>query len=306
MTKKTPSKSSTKAKQGFWQSLVVVLIIVTAIRSFAFEAFHIPSGSMKNTLLVGDFLFVNKLAYGIHTPKYIPFTNIPIPHTGFNYRDIQRGDVVVFEYPGDRDLVKPREKNVNYIKRCVAVAGDVVEIKDKQLYVNGVAEANPPEMRYNFPVVPKGVAEQSMFPKGTSWNHDNYGPLHIPKKGDILPISAENIEAWSVFIQREGHDVSSTASGSVLIDGKPAMSYTVQRDYLWMMGDNRDDSEDSRCWGFCPVENVIGSSMFVYWSWYNPPNMQGRNLNQETNDGYDPEESQNIHIRWSRFFRSAQ
>src|SRR5579871_6752700 len=90
-----------KKKDGLTRSLLTAMFIAIAIRSFAFQAFHIPSASMKNSLLVGDYLFVNELAYGFHTPKYLPFTNVPIPHFGFNYRDVKRGDIVVFEYPGD-------------------------------------------------------------------------------------------------------------------------------------------------------------------------------------------------------------
>ncbi|MBS1903623.1 MAG: signal peptidase I [Bacteroidetes bacterium] len=292
-------KKKVKQKESLWRSLLVAGVIALVIRSFMFQAFRIPTGSMKNTLLVGDYLFVNELAYGFHTPKYLPLTNWKIPHFGFNYRDVKQGDVIVFEYPGDRDLVEPKEKNVNYIKRCIAVAGDTLEVRDKQVYVNGKEFKNPPNSRYNFPPLPKGHPEEGIFPRGnTTWNHDNYGPIRIPKKGDVIALSSANIDAWSVFIQREGHSCECGADGSVTIDGKKVTSYTVERNYLWMMGDNRDDSADSRYWGFCPVDNVIGSSMFIYWSWYNPPG--------DTGDGYDPEEPQNLHVRWNRLFHSAQ
>ncbi len=300
-----PLPKPKKKKESFWRSLIVAGLIALALRSFLVEAFRIPTGSMKNTLLVGDFLFVNKLAYGFHTPKYLPFTNVPIPHFGFDYRDVHRGDVVVFEYPGDRDLVEAREKNVNYIKRCIAVAGDTVELRAKQVYINGKAMENPTEFRYNFPSLPKGHPEEGIFPRGNStWNHDWYGPIRIPKKGDVIPLNAQNIDSWMVFIERENHKVFCGADGSITIDGKPATSYTVERNYLWMMGDNRDDSADSRYWGFCPVDNVVGNALFIYWSWYNPP---GKNSDGSINtgDGYDVEESQNLHVRWNRIFRGA-
>ncbi len=287
-----------KKKESFWRSFIIAALIALVIRSFFVEAFRIPTGSMKNTLLVGDFLFVNKLTYGFKTPKYIPFTNVEIPHFGFNYNDISHGDVLVFEYPGDRDLVTPREKNVNYIKRCIGLPGDSIELRNKQVYVNGKIYENPPGLRYNFPALPKGHPEEGIFPQGNSgWNHDWYGPVRVPKKGDVIQLDTKNIDAWSVIIQREGHSVKVGSDNTIIIDGMPVHSYTIARDYLWMMGDNRDDSADSRYWGFAPVDNVVGNGLFIYWSWYNPPN--------DTGDGYDAEETQNLHIRWSRLFKAA-
>src|SRR5438105_7514325 len=128
------TKKKQKKKDGFWRSLIIAALIAIGIRSFLVEAFRIPTGSMKNSLLVGDYLFVNKLAYSFKTPKYLPFTNLEIPHAGFNTFSVKRGDVVVFEFPGDRDVVKPREKNINYIKRCIGTPGDLVEVRNKQVY----------------------------------------------------------------------------------------------------------------------------------------------------------------------------
>src|SRR2546421_11806989 len=110
------TKKKQKKKDGFWRSLIIAALIAIGIRSFFVQAFRIPTGSMKNSLLVGDYLFVNKLTYSFKTPKYLPFTNLEIPHFGFNTFSVNRGDVVVFEFPGDRDVVSPHEKNINYIK----------------------------------------------------------------------------------------------------------------------------------------------------------------------------------------------
>src|ERR1700733_488790 len=114
----------TKKKDGWIRQLVIAGIIALIIRTFFFEAFRIPTGSMKNTLLVGDYLFVNKIGYFLQTPKYIPFTEIEIPHLHLKTFGVTRGDVVVFEYPGDRDEVVPHEKKVNYIKKCIGTPGD--------------------------------------------------------------------------------------------------------------------------------------------------------------------------------------
>ncbi|HET6512050.1 MAG TPA: signal peptidase I, partial [Candidatus Kapabacteria bacterium] len=137
-----------KKKENTWRSLFVALLVALLIRAFFVEAFRIPTGSMKMTLLVGDYLFVNKLAYNFKSPKYIPFTTTEIPHFSFGTGDVENGDVVVFEYPGDRDLVEPREKKVNYIKRCIGTPGDEIMIRNKVIFVNGKQFSEPEGLRH--------------------------------------------------------------------------------------------------------------------------------------------------------------
>lgn len=290
---KSTTVVKTKKKESWLKSLIIAGLIAFFIRTFFIEAFRIPTGSMKNTLLVGDYLFVNKIGYFLSSPKYVPFTTMEIPYFRIKTGSIHRGDVVVFEYPGDRDLVVPREKKVNYIKRCIGEPGDNIQIINKQVYVNGQLFTNPPESILMQDTARRGEVDPHIFPRNAQWNKDNFGPLHVPKKGDLLPINRDNLEQWEVFIEREGHKAQLGGSGSVEIDGKPATQYKVERDYLWMMGDNRDNSEDSRFWGFAPVDNVVGSAMFIYWSWYHPPT-------DGTEDGYDPDEVQSTHVRWGR------
>src|SRR2546423_13272176 len=153
----TPKKP--KKKESLLKSLIIAALIAIGIRSFFIEAFRIPTGSMKNSLLVGDYLFVNKLAYSFKSPKYLPFTNIKIPHAGFNTFSVKRGDVVVFEFPGNRDERVPKELNVNYIKRCIGTPGDTVEIRNKQVYVNGKAMEIPPLMILSNDTMPKNHPE---------------------------------------------------------------------------------------------------------------------------------------------------
>jgi signal peptidase I len=282
-----------RKKESWFRSLFYAIVIAFIIRTFFFEAFRIPSGSMKNTLLVGDHLFVNKIGYFIETPKYIPFTEVEIPHIHLKTWSVNRGDVVVFEYPGDQGEVVPHELKVNYIKRCIGLPGDVIQIKNKQVYVNGAIFPNPPESILESDTEKVGTVDPRIFPHGAQWNKDNYGPIKIPKTGDVIPVNKDNIDQWEVFIEREGHKVELGMNEQIMIDGKPATEYKVQRDYLWMMGDNRDDSEDSRFWGFAPMDNVVGSGMIIYWSWYNPPS-------SGNGDGYDPDEVQQTHIRWDR------
>jgi signal peptidase I len=222
---------------------------------------------MENTLRIGDHVLVNKVAYGARTPQRLPFTSAEIPF--FRLPAIKRparGDVVVFEFPGARDeLLNPEE--VNFVKRCVAVAGDTVQVLRSVLYVNGKAFPNRPGMIVPpEPTVPQGYRDQRMFPPGACYNKDHYGPVVVPGKGDTIYLAASALPRWLDFIKREGHDVAFDGAGSVLVDHRPTNEYIVQRDYIFVMGDNRDNSMDSRFWGFVPEENVIGEVTLVYWS----------------------------------------
>ncbi len=215
----TERQARSKSTVREWTEFFVTLIImVFFIRVTTVEAFRIPTGSMENTLLVGDFLLVNKFVYGIRTPDWIgiPFTDIgfSIPATRLPAPSkVKQGDIVVFKYPLDPTL--------NYIKRCVAGPGQTLEIRDRQVYVDGIAMPNPPESQFTSPApIRSGLGERGIFsPQGVAWNHDNYGPITIP----------------------EGH--------------------------YFMMGDNRDNSADSRYWGFLPEEDIVGKALIIYFSW---------------------------------------
>ncbi len=171
------------------ESLGWALIIFLIVRTFAFQAFRIPTPSMEDTLLPGDFLFVNKFAYGAE----IPFTDIRLP----GFTEPQRGDIIVFQYP-----LKPEQ---DYIKRCVAIGGDTVEIRDKQVYVNGKPATGGYEV-YRDPHIKRG-------------QRDNMAEMKVP----------------------------------------PGC--------LFMMGDNRDNSSDSRFWGVVDMKLVRGKAWVTYFSW---------------------------------------
>jgi len=248
---------------------LTALLFALIIKIFVFEAYKIPTGSMENTLLVGDFLLVNKFIYGSSSPRAIPFTNIKIPYfTIPAVRQPERGDVVVFEYPGARDEIKPNEP-VIYIKRLTALPGDTVSIVNKKVYINGRESPCPQTIQYkNHYVQPPEREDTRIFPKGTHWNKDNYGPLVIPKKGDSLHLDLNNIEQWRVIINRELNDAAVKVTGhEITISGRVTKSYKLKKDYYFMMGDNRDDSFDSRFWGFVSGDKIIGKGFIVYWSW---------------------------------------
>jgi len=154
-----------------------------------------------------------------------------------------------------------------YLKRCIGLPGDVVKINQRIVYVNGVELADAPHSRYLRPdPVPANIINSNIFPRGSDFNEDNYGPVVVPNKGMTISLSPDNFAAWEVFIMREGHSAA-LIDDSVLIDSMATTHYVVERDYVFAMGDNRDDSLDSRFWGFIPVEDVIGTPMIVFWSW---------------------------------------
>jgi signal peptidase I len=267
--KKNKELTSAKKTINFFKGLLFALIAALLIKSTILETSRIPTGSMEKTILVGDFLFVNRVVYGLSTPRNIPFTNVELPYfTLFKYRDPNRYDIVVFEYPGDRDQLKSREI-MTYVKRLIGMPGDTLEIKDQVVFINGKEAWIPPHIQYLKPYpIPRGVARPYIFPKNSGWNEDNYGPLVIPKKGDVIKLTPQNIETYRMLINRDyGRYVVTLQGDKVFIDGKPADTYTIKQNYYFMMGDNRDDSADSRFWGFVPRENVIGKAWIIYWSW---------------------------------------
>ena len=205
---KASSRRTARTKsimREYVEAIVLAILLTVVIRGLVVQAFRIPTGSMENTLLVGDFLFVNKLVYGSeidigvsgHRIIYYRFPAIRQP---------QRGDVIVFRYPDDPSR--------DFIKRCVAVEGQTVEIRDKVLFVDGKAQVEPYIIHSDDRVLPKEISAR-----------DNFGPTVVPK----------------------GH--------------------------LFMMGDNRDNSHDSRFWGPLPLNLIKGKAMILYWSWDAEKNM---------------------------------
>lgn len=269
MQEKQKRSASGRKEQfkDFLKDLLFVLVAFFFLNSFVIASFEVPTGSMENEIMTGDFLFVNKFIYGGTTPRVIPFTNMRIPWIRLPaFRDVHREDVIVFEFPGQREEVQSPEF-MFYLKRCVAIAGDTVQIVNRVLKINGIPAPIPRNMKFNsYRIQPPDFADPRIFPPGAPYNEDNWGPMRIPKKGDVIPLSLEDFRRWQIFIEREGHTVK-VQGNSVLVDGVPSTSYTVQRDYVFGMGDNRDNSLDSRFWGFIPDENIVGTPMIVYWSW---------------------------------------
>ena len=263
-------KTSKEKVKEFIESLLFAAIAAFLIITFVIQNTRIPTGSMEDTILVGDFVLVNKFIYGSSSPHYIPFTEIKIPYfTLPAFRDPHRKDIVVFEWPGERDNLRASELGVNYVKRCIGIPGDTIQIIDKVVFVNGKPFWIPSHIKYLNPFAkPKGYIEPRIFPKGMPWNEDNYGPLIVPKKGFTINLNVNNVEQWRTTIDREyGKRVVGIEGNHVTIEGKPVTSYTFKKDYYFMMGDNRDDSLDSRFWGFVPRDAVVGEAFITLFSW---------------------------------------
>ncbi len=176
------------------EAIVIAIVLALFIRTFVVQAFKIPSGSMKDTLLIGDHILVSKFIYGVKVPFTDGYTLIPI-------KDPKRGDIVVFKYPEDPDK--------DFIKRVVGVAGDTIEIKRKKLYVNGELQDHSAFAVYRDPhIIPAKFSTRDNLPK-----------------------------------------------------------VTVPDNCLFVMGDNRDNSHDSRFWGFVDLKAVKGRAFIIYWSW---------------------------------------
>lgn len=261
-------KQSGKNPVKEWlKEAAIVFGTFLVLNSFVLASFEVPTGSMENEIMTGDFLLVNKFIFGGTTPQTIPFTNTKLPAFKLPALwDVERGDVIVFLFPGYREEKEPAEF-AYYLKRCVAIAGDTLEIRNRVIYLNGHPQKAPRNMKFNSRVVkPYGQADPRIFPKGAPFNEDNYGPVVIPRRGDIIELNDDNFEKWETFIEREGHSAE-YLDGTIYIDGKEATNFYVTRDYVFGMGDNRDNSLDSRFWGFIPVESVVGTPLIVYWSW---------------------------------------
>ncbi len=184
MTKKDSRKPRQKSKiREYTEIIVTAVFLALIVRTFIIQSYHIPSGSMKDTLLKGDFLFATKFIYGAK----VPFVDVRLPAV----REPERGDIVIFKFPGDR--------KTDYIKRCIALPGEVVEIKGKSVYIDG-----------------KKLDED--YTKYIRGGKKDYGPERVP----------------------EGH--------------------------IFVLGDNRDNSYDSRFWGPLDKKLLRGEALFLYFS----------------------------------------
>lgn len=197
-----PPRKKGKLRENV-EAILVAVVLALFIRTFVVQAFKIPSGSMKQTLQIGDHILVNKFIYGVKMP-FVDKVVIPV-------KDPRRGEIVVFKFPEDPDK--------DFIKRVVGVAGDEIKIHNKKVFVNGKP------LNHDFGI----YVDPRIFPPSAE-PRDNFGPITVPPNA------------------------------------------------LFVMGDNRDQSYDSRYWGFVDLSAVKGKAFIIYWSW----------------------DKENFSVRWSR------
>lgn len=277
-TEKLIEESSTTERlrlRDYLQILVVTVVVALLLKACVIEACRIPTASMESTLKAGDFLLVNKFIYGPRTPSAIPFTVISLPTIRFPRLSApRRGDVIVFELPPYAREAQGDE-NLRYVKRCIALPGDTLLIRNRRVYVNGEELIVPTVRLSDRHLLPLGFGDPRVFPKGSEFNEDQYGPVVVPKRGDTVEIASETFFLFKDIIAYEGHKIGLDSAGAVVIDGRQQRSYIISRDYYFVMGDNRDNSLDSRFWGFVPDDVIIGKAMIIYWSWEEDAAQQG-------------------------------
>jgi signal peptidase I len=226
----------------YLESFTVTLVMAIFGMTFILQAVTVPTGSMQNTILVGDYLLVNKF---IFTPGGYELPFLP-------QREIQRGDIIVFKYPGDqKDAKQDRDRGlvkyqINYVKRVIGLPGETIQFKNNDVYING--QLLPEHRIIGDPPTPnddKSALETREFE---------------PREPD---------DKWSVYYSEERMNIVRSGRNLSLRGydfGVEGAEMRVPENSFFVMGDSRDQSDDSRGWGFVPRELVIGRAMFVYWS----------------------------------------
>ena len=388
---------------GEWvSSIAFAVIAATLVHTYFIQPYVIPTPSLERTLRVGDLLFVSKFHYGARTPMTtiaapMVHDTLPIVRTKSylkkpqlpyfrlpGFTKVDRNDIVVFSWPADTvrqffkreaGVQKPIDKKSNYVKRCVGIPGDSLQIIDGHVYIDGkqLVLSDRAKPQYDYTVyankgvsskilqelgvgdfqrkyitgainqtqyetirkyllgsdrtsdgkialytkakgIPinvirsqglalteetprqkiaaltnemvaqlrkndaidsvvmeldkKGVAGYNNFPQNPMypWNYDQMGPIYIPEEGATVPLNLKSLPLYKKIITEYEGNTLSVNGNQVLINGEVSDSYTFKQDYYWMMGDNRDHSEDSRAWGYVPENHIVGTPIFIWLS----------------------------------------
>ena len=349
-------------------SILFAIVAATIVHTYVLQPYTIPTSSLEKSLLVGDFLFVSKFHYGARVPMTtvaapmvhdtIPFINkksylyddnVENKNTSFinklslpymrlpGFQKIKHNDIVVFNWPvdtmlnmrfTDRNRYKPVDKKTNYVKRCVGLPGDSLEVRNGYVYINGKKNELPDRAKLQFsykvetksgafnndqltkrfditdlpqynqnasvsyfpgltdetlnqftnhPNVKnieslkreKGEREASVFPHDPNynWNNDFFGPLYLPESGATIDLNLEVLPLYKRVISEYENNKLQVKGNQIFINDELATSYTFKKDYYWLMGDNRHNSQDARSWGFVPFDHVVGKPVFIWMSW---------------------------------------
>ena len=428
------STVATTKTGDFISSILFAIVVATLVHTYLIQPFQIPTSSLEKSLLVGDFLFVSKVNYGARTPMTpvaapmvhdtIFGANIKsylakpqLPYFRFpGFESIKNNDIVVFNWPtdtlfnmylpADKRYDKPIDKKTNYVKRCVAIPGDSLQIKDGIVFINSkelilperakpqyfhtvetktpltldllqrydITEASSfhkikadfwdngevqkffydnkinlnevsrdsslvtvtgeidnekynskvkevikglqfeslnnmlnmnltfekvallkkdPEIKSVTRYISKG-GEDGIFPdhkdgtiaKDFTWNNDNFGPIYIPKRGTKVSLNLQVLPIYKKIITEYEGNTLKVEGNSIFVNGTKTDSYTFQKDYYWMMGDNRHNSLDARYFGYTPDDHIVGKPIFIWMSW----DSNGKGFNK---------------IRWDRLFTTV-
>ncbi len=343
-------------KSTFIAALLFAVVLATLVHNWLIQPMVVPTGSMENTIRIGDALFVEKVSYGVR----VPITPIGIPFSEFinrklfvdqarlpymrlpGWRNLKANDIVVFNYPTDSSFTAIDRKD-NYVKRLVGMPGDSIEFDESILKINGKEfipkkdalvqhnyivttkvpfsqqvlydnfsvlngvdyyvnargnelytyvfyaltqemaqqlENNPNVISVEQHIIQKGKKDEhfysdgridstkTIFPLDKDWNQDNFGPLYIPKKGDKIKLDKDNITQYYNIIKIYENNDLDIQGDKFLINGKESTEYEIKQDYYFMIGDNRNQSLDSRYFGYVPEQNIIGRPITV-WANFN-------------------------------------
>ena len=391
---------------GEWiSSILFAVVAATLVHTYFIQPYVIPTGSLERTLRVGDFLFVSKFHYGARTPMTTvaaPMVHDTLPGLGIpsylkkpqlpyfrlpGFTKVERNDIVVFSWPADtvrvffkkeKGVDKPIDKKSNYVKRCVGVPGDSLEVRNGYVFINGkqleLPKSAKPQFDYDIysskgvssrtldnlgitdftrkyqssplnqeqvnglrsyimgfnqaengqlelytkasgipanviskyrlalkevtdrqrtvpltadmvnslkddpnidsvvqKVTAKGSRGINLFPQSPDypWNYSQMGPIYIPQKGATVDLNLKVLPLYKKIIKEYEKNEISVSGNQISINGSPATTYTFKQDYFWMMGDNRDHSEDSRAWGYVPENHIVGTPIFIWMSFDN-------------------------------------
>ncbi len=395
-----------KTAMGEWvSSIVFAVVAATLVHTYFIQPYVIPTGSLERTLRVGDFLFVSKFHYGARTPMTtvaapmvhdtLPIVGVPsylnkpqLPYFRLpGFTKVDRNDIVVFSWPADTvrrffrkesGVKKPIDKKSNYVKRCVGIPGDSLEVRDGYVFINGTQLKLPgsakPQYDYTIysskgvssrlldkigvtdfnrkylsnplnqqqaqavnqyllgynqgengqlelytkssgipvgiikkyglslrevtdrqrmapltdemvatlsidasidsvvrEIAPKGKRGINLFPQSPDypWNYSQLGAIYIPKQGTTVNLDLKTLPLYKKIIRDYELNTISVSGNQISLNGKVVNSYTFKQDYYWMMGDNRDHSEDSRAWGYVPENHIVGTPIFIWMSFDN-------------------------------------